>query len=234
MEFSTNLLKQFIEDFNEDLDTLANEINDDKKHVDSQDSYQDNIKHALSIMQVFNTVLSCIKKTPPETKTVLDEESLSWFDTVLRSLFIVTGIEPDEAPNCQIETSKNIGGEFEENLLISGLQATIMLLEMCPDIHSTNANDNNISVLYVVKNKELSTFLQYILHHYLSFSRQGQICVLHYILQMQNLAAELGVQDHNMEENIVQQILNSGIILNAAFSTAKVSCRKLQKILYRI
>ena len=223
MEFSTNLLKQFIEDLNEDLDTLKADICGTNGSIDS-DSYRDNINHALSIVQVFNTVLSCIKWLPHETKIVLDEESLSWFDTVMKCVLMATEVVDDCKFNDPTETSKVVQGEFEEDIIIAGLQSIPLLIEMCPNASSEKDDVLNVATLYTTKSTELSQLLKFILHYFLNFSYQGQVCVLNYCLQMQSLAMEFTNQELNIDEKIVKEILNSGVILNAAFSSSsKVS-----------
>ena len=223
MEFSTNLLRQFIEDLNEDLDTLKADNCGTNGSIDSG-SYRDNINHALSIIQVFNTVLSCIKWLPHETKTILDEESLSWFDTILKCLFMATEVVDDYKFNDPTETSKEAQGEFEEDIIIAGLQSIPLLIEMCPCASSEKDDVQIVTTLYAAKSIELSQLLKFILHYFLNFSYQGQVCVLNYCLQMQSLAIELTNQELNIDEKIVKEILNSGVILTAAFSnSSKVS-----------
>ena len=226
LEFSTNLLKQFMEDLNEDIDTLKKDISITNRSSDSNGSYRDNINHALSIMQVFNTVLSCIKSLPHETITVLDEESLSWFDTVLNIMFLVTENGTDNTSKDKTDTSQVIPGEFEEDVIVTGLQSILLLVQMCPNICLSN-DDENETTLYDTKVNELSKLLKHILHHFLDYSYQGQVCVLNYCFQMQSLALELTTQEHNIGENMVKEILNSRVIVNAAFSnSSKVSIKR--------
>ena len=227
MEFSTNLLKQFVEDLNEDFDSIKTALDPENSPRNSQNNYRDNINHALSIMQVFNTVLSCIKRQPHEGKTTLDEESTYWFDTVMRGLLIVTGNSAEKKPDYETETYHDVAEEFEEDLLLTGLQSTLLLIEMAPNVHLTTENDQCVMTMYVAKHVELSKLLHDILHNFVNFSNQGQVCILQYCFQMQSFATESGSQEQNLEEKIVQQIVSSGIVLNAIFSgSAKVSFKQ--------
>ena len=148
MEFSTNLLKQFVEDLNEDFDSIKTALVPENSPRHSQNNYRDNINHALSIMQVFNTVLSCIKRQPHEGKTTLDEESTYWFDTVMRGLLIVTGNSAEKKPDDETETYHDVAEEFEEDLLLTGLQSTLLLIEMAPNVHLTTENDQCVMTMY--------------------------------------------------------------------------------------
>ena len=72
LEFSSGLLKQFIED--------VEAFTDDVVSPDCGD-VQEVCHHILAVLQVFNTVLSCLRSTN-KTVSFLPPDSTNWFDIV--------------------------------------------------------------------------------------------------------------------------------------------------------
>lgn len=219
MESSTNLLKQFIEDLTEELDTLKKEK---KRHTDKLyylNEIKTRITHILPIMQVFNTVLSCVRSLPPDPKIILVKQSIEWLDTILECLLLVTGIQIPEWKNEALHRS-NDGGQFNEDIIVTGQQTIMMLLEMSP-VPSPTEPMSDARSLYQKKNNELFQLLEFFLYQFSHYSRQGQMCVLNYTLHMLNLASELGIQGQKYEEKIVQLLSHSRIAEKAAFSVSK-------------
>ena len=232
MKSSTNLLKQFIEDLTEELDTLKNQK---KRHTDELyylNEIKNRITHILPIMQVFNTVLSCVRSLPPDPKIILVKESIEWLDTILECLFLVTGIQKQEWEN-ETSNRSNNGGQFDEEILVTGQQTIMMLLEMCPDSSTTDPM-SDARKPYVKKNNELFQLLENSLYQFSHYSRQGQICVLNYTLHMLNLAAELGNQGQKYEEKIVQLLSHSKIVEKAAFSVCKKTYKETANLIRQL
>ena len=217
-EIGTDLLKQFIEDLTDDIQTLG-KLKDDETNQSKNNEMRDSLNHILAMMQVFNTVLSCLRNQS-NPKTTLDKEGLNWFDTILQCLFLITGEKEAEQKDKKQHPCHSKNSQFEEDIFVTGQQAIMLLLEMC-QMPIRDATDSTVKPLYLEKKSELSQLLKYFLSHFLSFSRQGQICTLRYTLHMLDLAADCGTQGQNQEEKIVQFLINARIIEKAAFSTQK-------------
>merc|ERR1712008_618971 len=116
LEFSAGLLRQFIEDvesFTEDVEEYSNEAGVSDEENAGED-LNETIEKIASVVQVFNTVLSCLRsKSSQRQKTVsfLPSESLRWSEIILR---------------CLLSTLKI---QFDEDILITGQQSLMMLLE---------------------------------------------------------------------------------------------------------
>ena len=224
MKFSSNLLKQFIEDLTEDIETLRTAKKDGNQYnSNAENEIRECLNHILAVMQVFNTVISCLRNPPPSPKTTLDEESLGWLDSVLDCLSLITGIKERETSD-QLEEEDDDCGIFDEDIMITGQHAIMMLLEMCPQPTSQNASGSSTPSLYLEKKTQLTSLLDYFLSLFSNFSRQGQICVINFTLQMLNLAAEVGIEGQNQEEIIVQSLSKARITEKAAFSAHNQVC----------
>ncbi len=102
MEFSSSLLRQFIEDliaFSEDV-SEASTLSQTEEHC----------QRVLALVQVFNTVLSCLK-SPHSTISFLPPESSKWCQIILDCIVTTLEKRPDE------------------DILIAGQQAVLMLME---------------------------------------------------------------------------------------------------------
>ena len=220
-ESSMELLKQFIEDLTEDLNTLKRLKDDITKKKKTQNEIRDCLHHILAVMQVFNTVLSCLRAAPPLPKTTLGKSSLEWFDIILRCLFIITGSD---------EIGKECDGQedlhdkcdtFDEDIFVTGQQAIMMLLEMCPNPELSEEPKSDCRALHIGKKAEIGHLLGYSFSHFLRFSCQGQICILNFTFHMSKLANEPGSQGQKQEESIIQLITNSRLAECAAFTRYK-------------
>ena len=76
LEFSSGLLKQFIED----VEAFTDDVQGSNPDGGGGD-VQEVCHHILAVIQVFNTVLSCLRSTN-RTVSFLPPESATWFDIV--------------------------------------------------------------------------------------------------------------------------------------------------------
>ena len=79
LEFSSGLLKQFMED--------AEAFTEDVRLAETYQEVTDVCQHILAVLQVFNTVLSCLRsssKSGTSSVSFLPPESTTWFDIVFQ------------------------------------------------------------------------------------------------------------------------------------------------------
>ena len=79
LEFSSGLLKQFMED--------AEAFTEDVRLAETYQEVTDVSQHILAVLQVFNTVLSCLRsssKSGTSSVSFLPPESTTWFDIVFQ------------------------------------------------------------------------------------------------------------------------------------------------------
>lgn len=116
LEFSASLLRQFMEDiesFTEDVEENVDDLNEC-------------IEKIASVVQVFNTVLSCLRSKSTRQRTTvsfLPSESTKWAQILL---------------HCLQTTLKN---RFDEDILIAGQQSLLMLLERIESLFRDNECD---------------------------------------------------------------------------------------------
>ena len=235
MDFSSDLLKNFMEDLGEDIGTLRTAHKNNYKSKQTADEIKECLGHILAVLQVFNTVMSCLRiptstnskesrsmeagKTKKTNKALLGDESMEWFDIAIDCLFLVSGIDEEEA-NYE-NNPGNDCGRFDEDLMITGQHTILMLLEMCPEptTASKSTNDTPSQSLYLQKHHRLLQLLGYCLSRFTGFSRQGQICVLRFTLQILNLATECGIEGQTHEEKVVQLLSKANIVEKSAISS---------------
>ncbi len=102
LEFSSSLLSHFMED----IETCSNDIGTST----SREEIRFCCEKLLSLVQVFNTVLSCLK-SPHSTVSFLPPESSTWLKTIL---------------DCFLPTLKK---SFNEDIMVAGQHALILLME---------------------------------------------------------------------------------------------------------
>ena len=116
LEFSSGLLKQFIED----VESFQEDVASAKTTLEVKDCAQ----HIQAVIQVFNTVLSCLRSTKSrQSVSFLPPESRSWFMIVFKCL------------------TSALDKQFDEDILISGQQSFIMLLERIDSIYTKNHDE---------------------------------------------------------------------------------------------
>ena len=224
-----------MEDLGEDIVTLRTAHQNNNKSKQTVDEIKECLGHILAVLQVFNTVMSCLRipasanskesrymevgKTKKTTKALLVDESMEWFDIVIDCLFLVAGIDKEEADD--ENKSETDCGKFDEDLIITGQHTILMLLEMCPEPTTASKTKNDIpsQSLYLQKHHLILQLLGYCLSRFTGFSRQGQICVLRFILQILNLATECGMEGQTHEEKIVQLLSTANIVEKSAISS---------------
>ncbi len=131
MEFSSSLLRQFMED----MEVFSQDV----KTTDSREDLQHLSERIISLVQVFNTVLSCLK-SPHSTVSFLPPESSVWCETIL---------------DCFLTTLEKC---FSENILIAGQHALILLLER---IDSLFAQHRTKIKAFIAVNQDLFGRLSY-------------------------------------------------------------------------
>ena len=106
LEFSAGLLRQFVEDIEAFTDEIMDEEADEK-------DFNECIEKIASVVQVFNSVLSCLRSKNSKSKAVsfLPSESSKWGKIIL---------------NCLLQTLEK---RLDEDVVLAGQQSLLMLLE---------------------------------------------------------------------------------------------------------
>jgi PI-3-kinase-related kinase SMG-1 len=132
MEFSSSLLRQFMEDLEA--------FDEDVAKSDDPDNLKDISERMLSLMQVFNTVLSCLKTRQQNAITFLPPESSVWCENILDSF------------------AKVLDKRHDEDILVVGQHSMILLMER---IETLFAQKQKKIMSYVKRNIDLFSSLTF-------------------------------------------------------------------------
>ena len=146
MEFSSSLLKQFMED----LDAFDKEVDSSDRASDIRDVSE----RTLSLMQVFNTVLSCLKTQKQERAiSFLPPEAKVWCGNVLDCL------------------SKLLKKLFDEDILVVGQHSLILLLD-------------RIDTLFGMHNPKIMSYIEGTCDNFSKLTFSGQVVALGFLGRM--------------------------------------------------
>ena len=112
LEFSAGLLRQFVED----IEAFTDEI-----IYEDYDSLNECVEKIASVVQVFNSVLSCLRsKSKQKAVSFLPSESSKWGKIIL---------------NCLLQTLEK---RLDEDVILAGQQSLLMLLERLESLFRDN------------------------------------------------------------------------------------------------
>ena len=131
MDFSSGLLKQFIEDMVE--------FEGEMKVAKKPEVVRDCSEKILAMVQVFNTVLSCLK-SKGKAVTILPADSADWCGTILDCLLM------------------SLEKHFSEDLLIAGQHSFVMLIERIEGLFNRHMEKLILYIRLVEENFEDMTF----------------------------------------------------------------------------
>ena len=117
LEFSAGLLRQFVED----IEAFTDEIMESSCGSEEGNDLNECIEKIASVVQVFNSVLSCLRsKSKQKAVSFLPSESSKWGKIIL---------------NCLLQTLEK---RLDEDVVLAGQQSLLMLLERMESLFRDN------------------------------------------------------------------------------------------------
>ena len=140
LDFSAGLLRQFVED----IEAFTDEIMEGEE----DDNLSECIEKIASVVQVFNSVLSCLRsKSKQKAVSFLPSESSKWGKIIL---------------NCLLQTLEK---RLDEDVVLAGQQSLLMLLERMESLFRDNE-------------AEMIAFYKICLESIKQLSYKGQNCII--------------------------------------------------------